>query len=181
MKNSIKFGIPKQLEYMFNGKDTMKFKISEQCCYKLKKAISNQWKKENGKTINITGLRQQEGGTRGNISCTVFDENELQKFHPLAPISDLWEDEFVERNNIELCKLYSAPFNFKRTGCKGCPYTKDIQEQLDTMYKLLPNEYKQCLHLWKPVYDEYIRIGYRLTQYPHEKGVQYTLDDYLKY
>ena len=32
------------------------------------------------------------------------------------------------------------------------------------------NEYKQCLHLWKPVYDEYIRIGYRLKKYPHEEG-----------
>lgn len=177
MKKSVMFGIPKQLEYMFNGKETMRLKISEQCCYKLKKDISNKWKKENNKTINITGLRRVEGGTRGNISCTVFEENELLKFHPLAPINNEWEDEFITRNSIELCRLYSAPFNFNRTGCKGCPYTKDIQEQLNTMYKLLPSEYKQCIHLWKPVYDEYIRIGYRLKYYPHEKGIQLTIDD----
>ena len=102
-------------------------------------------------------------------------------FHPLIVCSDEFEEMYIEKNNIELCKLYSAPFNFKRTGCKCCPYSLTLQEQLDTMYKLLPNEYKQCLHLWKPVYDEYIRIGYRLKEYPHEKGVQYTLDDYLKY
>lgn len=36
------------------------------------------------------------------------------------------------------------------------------------MQDILPNEYKQCLHLWKPVYDEYVRIGYkRLKEYPH--------------
>ena len=45
------------------------------------------------------------------------------------------------------------------------------------MYKLLPNEYKQTISLWKPVYDEYIRIGYRLKYYPHEKGVQIKLED----
>ncbi len=178
MKESVKFGIPQKLKYMFEKKDAMPFKISEQCCYKLKKEISNNWKKENNKSINITGLRQQEGGTRGNISCVVFDkEKDLQKFHPLAPITDAWEEEFIKRNNIELCKLYYEPYNFTRTGCKGCPYTKDIQEQLNVMYKLLPKEYKQCLHLWKPVYDEYIRIGYRLEYYPHEKGVQISIDD----
>lgn len=177
MKKSAKFGIPKQLEYMFNDKGTMSFKISELCCYKLKKDISNKWKKENNKTINITGLRRVEGGTRENISCTVFEENELLKFHPLAPISNEWEEDFIERNSIELCRLYSAPFNFNRTGCKGCPYTKDIQEQLNTMYIKLPSEYWQCLYLWKPVYDEYIRIGYRLKYYPHEKGIQLTIDD----
>ena len=47
------------------------------------------------------------------------------------------------------------------------------------MYKLFPNEYKQCLHLWKPVYDEYIRIGFRLKYYPHERGVQMNLFDYI--
>ena len=178
MKDSTRFGIPKKLKYMFGNKDVMPFKISEQCCYKLKKEISNKWKKDNKKTINITGLRQEEGGTRGNINCVVFDkEKELQKFHPLAPITDEWEEEFVKQNNIELCKLYYEPYNFRRTGCKGCPYTKDMQEQLNTMFKLLPNEYYQCLHLWKPVYDEYIRIGFRLKYYPHERGVQMNLFD----
>ena len=63
---------------------------------------------------------------------------------------------------------------------KGCPFTKNIQEQLNQMYLRLPSEYKQCLHLWKPIYDEYIRIGYRLKYYPHEQGVQMELDDFLE-
>lgn len=45
------------------------------------------------------------------------------------------------------------------------------------MYIKLRSEYFQCLYLWKPVYDEYIRIGYRLKYYPHEKGIQLTIDD----
>ena len=54
------------------------------------------------------------------------------------------------------------PFNFKRTGCKGCQFSLELEKQLDTMKFLLPQEYKQCNLIWKPVYDEYRRIGYRL-------------------
>ena len=31
--------------------------------------------------------------------------------------------------------------------------------------KVLPNERKQCEFIWKPVYEEYRRIGYRLKPY----------------
>jgi len=44
----------------------------------------------------------------------------------------------------------------------------------------MPNEYKQIIHLWKPVYDEYIRIGYRLKYYPHERGIQLDLFDFME-
>lgn len=52
---------------------------------------------------------------------------------------------------------------------------KAINEQLDVMSKLLPNERKQCEILWKPVYEEYRRIGYRLEKKDY---VQYTIFDY---
>ncbi|MFI3330130.1 MAG: phosphoadenosine phosphosulfate reductase, partial [bacterium] len=58
--------------------------------------------------------------------------------------------------------LYLPPFNFKRTGCKGCPFALDLHEQLQTMKQLLPNEAKQCEMIWKPVYEEYRRKNYRL-------------------
>lgn len=44
----------------------------------------------------------------------------------------------------------------------------------------MPNEYKQIISLWKPVYDEYIRLGYRLRYYPHEKGVQMNIFDFME-
>lgn len=70
----------------------------------------------------------------------------------------------IKRNEIKLCKLYYAPFNFKRTGCKGCPYSINIQSQLDIMEKYLPDEKRQCEAIWGPVYDEYRRIKYRLIK-----------------
>ena len=50
------------------------------------------------------------------------------------------------------------------TGCKCCPYSLDLQEQLDTMAMYLPSEKKQCEMIWKPVYQEYRRLGYRLRK-----------------
>lgn len=165
---------------LYQFKEDFKLKIDYKCCIKFKENPSIQWAKQNCKTINITGVRAEEGSTRADINCVVFDKNNnLEKFHPLLVINDDFEKEFVIRNNIKLCKLYSEPFNFRRTGCKGCPFTRNLQEQLNQIYIKLPNEYKQCLYLWKPIYDEYIRIGYKLLYYPHERGVQMNLDDYL--
>lgn len=156
---------PKKLLYQFEEKG--KYNYSNQCCYKLKKDLLHQWQKENNRKINITGMKNEEGGNRAKLTCLT---NNNKSFHPLIVVSDEWENYFIKYYNIQLCKLYYPPYNFKRTGCKGCPFNLKIQQDLNTMYKLLPSEYKQCLHLWKPVYDEYIRIGYRLKEYPHLKG-----------
>ena len=66
--------------------------------------------------------------------------------------------------DIELCSLYYEPYNFVRTGCKGCPFSLNLQNDLETMERYFPAERKQCEIIWKPVYDEYRRLGYRLKK-----------------
>lgn len=70
---------------------------------------------------------------------------------------------FIKEYDIKLCELYYPPYNFKRTGCKGCPYSIQLQEQLDTMEMFLPKEKQQCEYIWKPIYEEYRRLKYRLN------------------
>lgn len=144
---------PKILRYQF--KELMPFKISDYCCIKLKKALLEKYPSK----IAITGMRAKEGGARTRLTCLSHKET---KFNPLVIIDDWWIDEFIKRFNIKLNPLYYPPYNFERTGCKGCPFAKDIQRELDVMKDLLPNEYKQCEIIWKPVYNEYRRINYRL-------------------
>ena len=130
----------------------------------MKKKPVHKWEKENNKTIALTGMRREEGGMRTQIKgCILVDDKTNHiKFHPLLVVDDEWENEFVQRNNIKLCKLYYPPYNFKRTGCAGCPFSLELQEQLDIMEELLPNQKKQCEYIWKPIYNEYRRIHYRL-------------------
>lgn len=156
------FLCPEKLRYNFTP--DFKIKVSDKCCYKLKKEIAHKWQEENGKTITITGIRQGEKGLRQSMAgCTVFyDNGGLKKFHPLFPLEDWWLDEFIRQNDIKLCELYYPPYNFKRTGCKGCPYSLDLQNQLLTMAIYFPQERKQCEMIWGKVYDEYRRISYRL-------------------
>lgn len=158
------FLCPEKLKYQFT--DSFRLKVSNKCCVKLKKEPAEIWARENGRPITLTGMRNEEGGLRKTLTaCTVFDETRLRKFHPLLVVDEKWIDTFVEAYNVRLCELYYPPFNFKRTGCKGCPFSMNLGEQLETMAILLPSEKKQCEWIWKPVYDEYRRIDFRLRRY----------------
>jgi 3'-phosphoadenosine 5'-phosphosulfate sulfotransferase (PAPS reductase)/FAD synthetase len=111
----------------------------------------------------MTGMRANEGGLRAGIKgCAIFHGKALTKFHPLLPLTDDFINWYIKERGIELCRLYYPPFNFERTGCKGCPYSLDLQKQLDIMAVYLPEERKQCERIWSEVYKEYRRIHYRL-------------------
>ena len=106
-----------------------------------------------------------EGGRRSTTNCLTFRNNgKVLSFHPLAPVTKAWEDWFIEEYNIRICDIYKEPYNFTRTGCKGCPFALELQEELDTLERFFPKERAQCEIIWKPVYDEYRRLGYRLRK-----------------
>lgn len=151
------YGCPKILRYQFTP--DFNLKISKKCCDKLKKEPLNSWMKQNNRCFTMTGMRADEGGSRNNISCFNLKN---KKFHPLVIVKEDWETWLIEKYNIKICDIYKDPYNFPRTGCKGCPFNIELQDVLDTLEKHFPNERKQCESIWKPVYDEYRRIGYRL-------------------
>lgn len=162
-KDNIQFGCPKILKYQFE--DNFTLHISSECCNNLKKKPSHTWAKANHKTITLTGMRREEQGQRTNLNCIIMAKSgALLKFHPLLVITNDFEYWFINEFKIRLCKLYYPPYNFVRSGCKGCPYNKNLQQDLDIMEELLPVERKQCEVIWKPVYDEYRRINYRLKK-----------------
>ena len=158
------FGCPKILRYQFTKE--FKLKISNKCCFELKKKPIHEWQIKNNRPITITGMRKDEGGNRKNIQgCVLTDNNgNLIKFHPLLVVSDEFEEWYRERERIALAPLYCQPYNFKRSGCCGCPYALSLQEQLETLERLLPNEKRKAEIIWKPVYDEYRRLNYRLKK-----------------
>lgn len=155
-----RYGCPKILRYQFTS--DFNLKISKKCCDRLKKEPMHNWQKEHKKTFTITGMRADEGGSRNNITCFNLKN---KRFHPLAVVSAQWENWFISEYNIEICDIYKEPYNFPRTGCKGCPFYIELQKELEILDIFFPNERKQCEAIWKPVYDEYRRLGYRLRKY----------------
>ena len=149
---------------MYQFTESNKLKISDKCCVKLKEEPLINWSRNNKKGIAIIGIMQEEGGRRTQSTCLRFSGKKLKKFQPLVPITKDWEEWFIKTYNIKICDIYKEPYNFKRTGCKGCPFAINIQNELDTLQKYFPNERKQCEIIWKPVYEEYRRLGYRLRK-----------------
>lgn len=166
-RSGTKYVCPDKLKYQFTEEN--KLKISHYCCHELKKKPVHEYEKASGRTANITGMLRDEGGARENIPCLVTQGNILKHFHPLAKVTGGWVDWYIETNKIQICQLYKEPYNFKRTGCKGCPFALGLQDQLETMAKYLPAERKQCEFIWGPVYEEYRRLGFRLKPYESEK------------
>lgn len=169
IESNTKFRCPKSLLYQFT--QDFKIKLSDNCCRKMKKEPIKKWEKVSNRHIAITGMRNSEGGKRASIKgCILTDkQGNVKRFHPLIKVTDEWETWFV--NNQEslrgghiLCELYYPPFNFTRSGCKGCPFSLTLQEQLETMELYMPSERKQCEIIWKPVYEEYRRLNYRLKK-----------------
>ena len=167
------FGCPEKLKYQFTP--DFKLKVDYLCCVNLKEKPLDEWGKENHKPYSIVGIRKAEGGSRKKAKCMLFQKDKLKSFHPLMPMSDEWIDWFIKEYNIKLCDIYAPPYNFPRTGCKGCPFAPHLQRELDALDAFFPAERKQCEYIWKPVYDEYRRIGYRLRK--ADEGRQMTIDE----
>lgn len=169
------FACPKILRYQFS--EDFKLKVDYKCCVNLKENPLREWAKENHKPIAIVGIMKSEGGSRLKGKCLAFNNKKLKAFQHLIPVTKEWENWFISEYNIQICDIYYPPYNFERTGCKGCPFNIYLQKELDVLEKYFPNEKKQCEIIWKPVYDEYRRLGYRLKNNNYE---QVELEDYLK-
>ena len=154
---------PKCLEYQFE-QNNMSFKISDKCCDRLKKDPLKQYEKEAHKPYAIIGITLDEGGRRESAKCLAFSGKKFKAFQPLVAVTKDWERWFIDTYNIALPIVYYPPYNFERTGCKGCPFAIELQRELDVLQEYFPNERKQCEAIWKPVYDEYRRLGYRLKK-----------------
>lgn len=159
-----KFICPSKLRYQFT--DLNKLKISHWCCTFMKEEPLQLWQRSLGYTIGITGLRQAEGSSRVNVQCLSQRATEEipRFFNPLSRADDNFMEWMINKYDIALPKVYYPPYNFQRTGCKGCPFNLNLQNELDMLEKYFPAERKQCEIIWKPVYEEYRRLGYRLCR-----------------
>lgn len=160
---------PDKLRYQFSP--DFQLKVSDKCCYKMKKEPLAKWAKENNRSIAITGMRRAEKGLRNDLPCLSFQNEKLKLFSPLAPLTDEFVFWFCETYHIQCSLLYYPPYNFKRTGCVGCPFNTELHENLQTLKELCPIDYRRAVNLFGAVYEEYSRIGYR--RFTPEEGKLY--------
>ena len=129
-----------------------KFTISNKCCKYAKKDLAHNKLKE-GYDLNITGIRKSEGGVRLVVYKSCFDNTGkgYDNYRPIFWFKDKDKEEYNNIFNIENSKCYTE-YGLKRTGCVGCPYSRDCQGELQIVKDNEPKLAKAIENVFKDAY-----------------------------
>ena len=152
-KNNVLLGITRNKglkEFMMNNNP--KFNISNKCCKYAKKDILKDLLKQ-GYDLNISGIRRSEGGTRSTAYKSCFDNQyNYDNYRPIFWFTDKDKLEYRKLFNVINSKCYTV-YGLKRTGCVGCPFSKNYKEELEIVKKYEPKLYKAVINLFKDSYE----------------------------
>jgi 3'-phosphoadenosine 5'-phosphosulfate sulfotransferase (PAPS reductase)/FAD synthetase len=115
-----------------------RFKISSKCCEYAKKKVSHRFNEREGCDLDIVGVRKAEGGLRSSAYKNCFtDNNKNSVITPSQYRPLFW---YVNDDEIVYDKLFHiqhsdcyTKYGLKRTGCVGCPYGRNLEEELAVM------------------------------------------------
>lgn len=133
-----------------------KFKISNECCNNAKKSPVHDFIKENEFDLNCYGVRKSEGGARSSAYKNCFTNNAekgtVDEYRPIYWYKEDTKRTYEEHFNIQHSKCYTE-YGLKRTGCAGCPYGKDFEEELRIIEKYEPKLFKAVNNIFKDSYE----------------------------
>lgn len=132
-----------------------KFKISERCCEGAKKEPSKKYEAENKCDLKCLGLRKAEGGIRTSKykSCYEYDgTKEMQNFRPIWNFTDEDKKTYCSMYGVSHSRCYTE-YEFKRTGCAGCPFNSMFEDDLKTIAKYEPLLYQAVNNIFGASYD----------------------------
>lgn len=139
-------------EYMIENPP--QFKISNKCCYYAKKLVAKRFKEHEKFDLNIYGVRKAEGGARKNAYKTCFSSKDegCDEYRPifwyLADTKEIYENHYDIINS----RCYQQ-YGLKRTGCAGCPYSKNFENELDAMQQYEPKLYLAVNNIFRESYE----------------------------
>ena len=142
------------------------FKISNKCCQYAKKKVAENTKKNGNYDLNIHGVRKAEGGARANAykNCFTSSDKECDDYRPIFWYKNDDKEQYERVFGVEHSKCYTE-YGMKRTGCAGCPFARDFEQELSIMKEYEPKLYKAAENVFKDAYD-YMR---RYKEYRAEK------------
>lgn len=148
-------------------------KISAKCCQKSKIDPAVKYEKEHDFDLSCTGVRKAEGGNRATSykSCHSFAcLGSRASYRPLFWLTDADKRDYKEHYGLRYADCYEV-WGMKRTGCPGCPYGKEFEQELELMQKYEPKFYRAAIKVFGASY-EYTRgyIAFRETM--KQKGAE---------
>lgn len=112
------------------------FKISNKCCYYAKKLVAKHAKEKFDCDLSIVGVRKAEGGARSSAYKNCFSDNEgkADEYRPLFWYKNSDKEDYEKHYGIIHSRCYTE-YGLKRTGCAGCPFGRDFEQELEVIKK----------------------------------------------
>ena len=139
-------------EFMIENPPT--FKISNKCCHYAKKMVASHYKSQGKFDLNMYGVRKTEGGARKNAYKSCFSENEegVDDYRPIFWYKTEDKIEYENYYNVRHSRCYTE-YGLKRTGCAGCPYGRNFEDELSVMEQYEPNLFKAVNNVFGESYE----------------------------
>lgn len=130
-------------------------RISAMCCEKTKKDPAHALENSGDYGLAITGVRKLEGGKRSTTYKSCFDDGgswELSRFRPIFWWGDPEKEMYRKHYGIVRSDCYEV-WGMDRTGCAGCPFGKEFDEELKRVQIFEPKRYQAMLAVFGESYD----------------------------
>lgn len=131
------------------------FKISNKCCQLVKKNVAKKYIEENFIELSLIGIRKAEGGARSTFqNCfsprkTPFGTDE---YRPLFWYKDNTKCEYEKFFGVTHSRCYTE-YGLKRTGCAGCPFGRDFENELEIIKKHEPKLFSAVNKIFGDSYE----------------------------
>lgn len=151
-----------------------KFKISNKCCTYAKKNALEGFLKQYETDLHMIGVRKAEGGLRATTYKTCFDENVNGRddYRPIFYYKDEDRCEYEEKFQVVHSKCYTE-YGLKRTGCAGCPFGREFEQELEIIKKYEPKLFKAVNNIFGDSY-KYTREYKKFCEKMDEKYGSYS-------
>jgi hypothetical protein len=151
-------------EYMIAN--PIPFRASCKCCKGAKKNNAERYLIEYDADLNLVGIRKAEGGIRATAykSCFDFakDSESWDNYRPIFWYSDIDKEVYEQIFGVTHSDCY-CKYGLCRTGCAGCPFGKDFENELAVIKEYEPKLYKAVNNIFGASY-EYTRGFYEFRK-----------------
>ncbi len=130
------------------------FRISNKCCEYAKKKASHLYSQLNNCDLDIVGIRKAEGGARAGSYKNCFTNNteDISHYRPLFWFTNEDKKVYDRLFNVVHSDCYNL-YGLKRTGCVGCPFGRDLENEIEVMKKYEPKLAKAANNIFKESYE----------------------------
>lgn len=130
------------------------FKISPKCCTYAKKEPVNRYLCNHDFDLNCSGVRKAEKGVRANAYSNCYTKTLCgpDQYRPVFWFSDVDKEAYDSHYGTTHSDCYKV-WGMSRTGCAGCPFGKEFEQELELVRQYEPKFYKAMNNVFGDSYE----------------------------